>query len=122
MNPYGTCQLFSVDVHGGVPRQITHLDPGFRGPNAGCALPSGIGYGLYRALAQDPVTRTIIFDTTTDALKVRAGASFDQIFAIRPDGNGLRQLTDAGGVTTNSDGSIRVELPGPYAYSGASSQ
>jgi hypothetical protein len=45
----------------------------------------------------------------------------DQIFAIRPDGSGLRQLTDAAGVTTNPDGSFRVELPGPYAYSGASS-
>ena len=27
-------------------------------------------------------------------------------------------LTDAAGVTTNPDGSFRVELPGPFAYSG----
>jgi hypothetical protein len=66
------------------------------------------------------VTGTIVFDTTTDALKLR-GSFADQIFAIRPDGSGLRQLTDAGGVTTNPDGSVRVELPGPYAYPGASS-
>jgi cysteine-rich repeat protein len=123
MNPYGICQLFSVGVRAGVPRQITHLDSGARGPNAGCFLPSGIGYGLYRALAQDPVTGAIVFDTTTDALKLRttSGAGADQIFAIRPDGRGLRQLTEAGGVTTDPGGSVRVELPGPYAYSGSSS-
>ena len=40
-----------------------------------------------------------------------------QLFAMRPNGLGLRQLTDASGLTTNPDGSIRVELPGPFAYS-----
>jgi hypothetical protein len=121
MNPSGSCQLFSVDVHGGVPRQITRLTVPFSG-SAGCYLPLGIGYGLYRAITQDPVTGTIVFDTTTDALRLRttSGAA-DQIFAIRPDGRGLRQLTEAGGVTTDPDGSTRVELPGPYAYSGSSS-
>src|SRR5262249_15173789 len=43
MNPDGNCQLFSVDVHGGVPRQITHLDPGRPVIHPGCALPYGIG-------------------------------------------------------------------------------
>jgi Tol biopolymer transport system component len=121
MNPYGTCQLFSVDVHGGVPRQITQLDSGARGPNAGCALPSGISYGVYRAVTQDPVTGTIVFDSTVNALELPGVAYADQIFALRPDGSGLRQLTDAGGGTTNPDGSVRFEFPGPYAYSGASS-
>jgi len=123
---HGNCQLFSVDVRGGVPRQITHLDPGGRVLHPGCFLPSGIGYGLYRSVAQDPVTGTIVFNTTLDALKLRPGTSVysgqaDQIFAIGPDGSGLRQLTDAAGVTTDPDGSVRVELSGPYAYSGASS-
>jgi hypothetical protein len=71
------------------------------------------------------VTRSIVFDTVLDPLDLRPSAHFtygDQIFAIRPDGSGLRQLTEAGGVTTNPDGSTSVELPGPYAYSGASSQ
>jgi hypothetical protein len=35
---------------------------------------------------------------------------------MRSDGSGLRQLTDAAGLTTNPDGSVRVELPGPFAY------
>jgi hypothetical protein len=123
VNPYRTCQLFSVDVHGGVPRQITHLDSGFRGPNAGCALASGISYGAYRVVTQDPVTGTIVFDTTTDALKVRPGTSgADQIFAIRPDGGGLRQLTEGptGTHFPNTVG-VSVEQPGPFAYSGAAS-
>ena len=38
---------------------------------------------------------------------------------MRPDGAGIRQLTDAAGFTNNQDGSIRVELPGPFAYSAA---
>jgi len=66
------------------------------------------------------VTGTIVFDTTLDALKTSPGVPFgtvDQIFAIRPDGSGLRQLTDAAGFTVNPDGSIRVEIPGPFAYS-----
>jgi hypothetical protein len=123
-NPDGSCQLFSVDVQGGVPRQITHLDPGFQLSAPGCAL-EFISFGYFKAVTQDPVTRTILFDTVLDPLDLRPSAHFaydDQIFAIRPDGSGLRQLTEAGGVTTNPDGSTSVELPGPYAYSGASSQ
>jgi hypothetical protein len=131
MNPDGNCQLFSVDVQGGVPRQITHLDPGFvldHGP--GCFLPYGISYGGFRAITQDPVTGTIVFDTTLDAFQVgpsriredpsRIGQ--DRIYAIRPDGSGLRQLTEVptGTHFPNTVG-VSVEQPGPYAYSGASS-
>jgi WD40-like Beta Propeller Repeat len=126
-NPHGSCQLFSIGVSGGVPRQITRLDPGFRLPNPGCALAFGIGYGLFRPITQDPVTRTIVFNTTLDVLKLRPGVSVfeeraDQIFAIRPDGSGLRQLTESprGTHFPNTDG-VSVEHPGPYAYSGASS-
>jgi hypothetical protein len=127
MNPHESCQLFSVDVHGGVPRQITHLDPGFPAPYPGCFAPYGIGYGGFRAVIQDPMTGTIVFNTTLDALKLRPGTSVlfggaDQIFAIRPDGSGLRQLTEAptGSHFPNTDG-VSVEQPGPFAYSGASS-
>jgi hypothetical protein len=36
---------------------------------------------------------------------------------MRPDGTGLRQLTDVAGFTTHPDGSVRVELPLLFAYS-----
>ena len=35
---------------------------------------------------------------------------------MRPDGTGLRQLTNARGMTTDPDGTVHVELPGPFAY------
>jgi hypothetical protein len=124
MNPHESCQLFSVDVRGGVPRQITHLDPGFPVPNPGCFLTFGIGYGGFRTVPQDPVTGTIVFNTALEALEPRPGNLFatDHIFAIRPDGSGLRQLTEAptGTHFPNTVG-ISGEQPGPYAYSGASS-
>jgi hypothetical protein len=41
----------------------------------------------------------------------------DQIFAVRPDGTGLRQLTSLRGVQTLADGTLLVELPGPANYS-----
>jgi hypothetical protein len=63
------------------------------------------------------VTKAVVFDSNCDPLGAnRLGY---QLFAIRPDGDGLRQLTDASGFTTNLDGSFRVEFPGPFAYSAA---
>ena len=126
-NPNGTCQIFSMDTLGGVPRQVTRFDLGvpflrgcFRGGGA-------IGYGAYRVTDQDALTNAIIFNTALDPLHLGAppahpeptGYDDDQIFAIRPDGTGLRQLTDAAGFTSKADGSIRVELPGPFAYPAA---
>lgn len=89
----------------------------------GCYLDYGIGYGLFRAITQDPVTSTIVFNTTMDALKLGPGAiaGADQMFAIRPDGSGLRQLTETptGTQLPNTDGFTVVRL-GPFAYSGES--
>ena len=39
-----------------------------------------------------------------------------QIFAVRPDGTGLRQVTNARGFTTDADGTFHAELVGPIAY------
>ena len=120
-NPHANCQLFSIGTNGSGLRQITH----FGGTNpfipgcftTGFFLPRacGIGYGYYRVVIQDPLTRAVVFDSSCDPLG--ANPFGDQVFAMRPDGHGLRQLTDASGFTTNPDGSIRVELPGPFAYS-----
>ena len=63
------------------------------------------------------MTKAVVFSSNCDPL--HANPFGDQAFAMRPDGSGLRQLTDASGFTTNPDGSLRVELPGPFAYSAA---
>ncbi len=39
----------------------------------------------------------------------------EQAFAMRPDGTGLRQLTSARGLREGADGSLAVELAGPWA-------
>ena len=73
-------------------------------------------------VAEDPVTNAIVFNTGQDPLHLPGfpfSQFYDQIFAVRPDGHGLRQLTDASGSATNPDGGIRVEFPGPFAYSAA---
>jgi hypothetical protein len=40
-----------------------------------------------------------------------------QLFAIDPRTFRLVQLTDARGCVTDPDGSVVVEMPGPFAYS-----
>jgi cysteine-rich repeat protein len=116
-NPYGNCELFSVGTRGSGLRQVTHFNPGSP-VELGCSAPAppGCNVGQFAAL-QDPVTKAVVFDSSCDPFG--ANTFGGQVFAMRPDGTGLRQLTDAAGFTTSSDGSIRVELPGPFAYSTA---
>jgi hypothetical protein len=62
----------------------------------------------------DKVTGTILFGSSCDPV---GGNPFgDQIFAMRPDGSGLRQLTATRGITVDPDGTVRSELPGHFAY------
>ena len=62
----------------------------------------------------DPITGTVLFASSCDPV---GGNPFgEQLFAMRPDGTGLRQLTNARGMTTDPDGTVHVELPGPVAY------
>jgi hypothetical protein len=57
----------------------------------------------------------VLFSSSCDPV---GGNPFgNQLFAMRPDGTGLRQLTNAGGMTTDPDGTVHVELPGPVVYS-----
>src|SRR5262249_14210142 len=118
-NPSGNCQIFSIDtLNGSGLRQITHFNPGSPVPsnvlacfmNGPPECPVGWQLGV-----QDPLTKAVVFDSACDPLHTATYGG--QLFAMRPDGSGLRQLTDAAGFTTNPDGSIRVELPGPFAYS-----
>src|SRR5262249_40681986 len=117
MNPDGYCQIFSTNSSGTGLRQVTHLNSRVCRPlyGPGCAQPQGIGYGYYRLIFQDPVTESVVFDSNCDPLGTNPLGY--QLFAMRPDGDGLRQLSEASGLTTNPDGSIRVALPGPFGYS-----
>jgi len=83
--------------------------------NACIYAPPGCGI-VNISTAADRFSGTLLFSSSCDP--VGANPFGSQIFAMRPDGTGLRQLTNARGMTTDSDGSIRVELAGPFAYSG----
>jgi len=113
-NPHEICQLFSIDTLGADLRQVTHLpwdgrpSTGGCGPSPACTI---------NQLFVDPRTATVLFQSSCDPL--RANPFGAQFFAMRPDGTGLRQLTNARGMTTDPDGTIHVELPGPAAYTSA---
>ena len=66
-------------------------------------------------LFRDPITETVLFQSSCDP--VGANPFGDQLFAMRPDGTGLRQLTSARGMETSPDGSVHVEMIGPVGYS-----
>jgi hypothetical protein len=116
--PYGNCELFSVrTVEGGL-RQITHFDTGQPAGDTGCFFGGcfvGAGFQQTDQIFEDPVTATIVLASSCDPLGTNR--SGDQIYAMRPNGDALRQLADVSGVTNGPDGSVRVELPGPFAYS-----
>jgi hypothetical protein len=115
-NPSENCQLFSVDKLGGDLRQITRFGTGAEARSTwGCDFgpPPGCAMSLF---IQDPVTRTFVFYSSCDPFGRNPNGA--QLFAMRPDGSGLRQLTDARGLAIEADGAVDTELPGPSWYSG----
>jgi hypothetical protein len=116
-NPAELCQVFSVNKRGGSLRQLTHFPSDGR-PSNGCddAYEKACSISpLF--MAMDPITGTVLFSSSCDP--VGRNPFGDQLFAMRPDGTGLRQLTEARGMTTDPDGTVHVELPGPVAYHSA---
>ena len=117
-NASNTCQLFNVDGFAGRLRQLTRFDGGPAA--AGCGgsnvlQQSAEGCTVAEALdVQDPATGAIVFDSSCRAFE--SSALSQQVYAIRPDGSGFRQLTSYRGMTTDVDGSVSVELPGPVSY------
>jgi hypothetical protein len=113
-NPSNGCQLFSIDRNGADLRQLTDFDVGepsaggcwVAGEPPGCLIISG-------TIGQDPITGSILFDSTCDPFGDNPNGS--QTFALRPDGTGLRQVTDTLGFVEEADGTVTVELPGPGA-------
>lgn len=116
-NPSETCQIFSIDRLGGGLRQLTSFRPVRKSP-LGCTLSPApdCGAGLTGFPAQDPVTGSMVFDATCDPFGTNPNGG--QLFAMRPDGSGLRQLTTYRGLVVEPDGTVTVELPGPTDYSG----
>ena len=114
-DPFGTnpgqhCQIFPVNTRGGDLRQLTRLRDGDDRPSAiGCfnPLPGSCSIDQYFA---DRRTGAITFTSNCDP--VGRNPSRDQVFGMRPDGSGLRQLTTARGTWTDPDGTVHVELPG----------
>ncbi len=110
-NPSRNCQLFSVPTIGGTPRQLTDFSEADQSvfgclfsPLPGCAIG-----GMF----QDPETGTLVFHSSCDPLGTNPFG--DAIFAMRPDGSGLRQLTFTRGLV-NENGIQIVEVPGPSGY------
>jgi hypothetical protein len=112
-NPSGSCQLFSIDRTGADRRQLTNFREterslvgcGFWRLGTGCAL---------GPLWQDPRSRAVLFGSNCDPLGTNPNGA--QIFALQPDGSGLRQLTDSRGLVKEADGGYSGEIPGPWAY------
>jgi hypothetical protein len=108
------CQMFSIDRLGGDLRQITN----FYGSEQSA---EGCFYGVGRSGCaldnpfQDPRSRSLVFYSDCDPLGF-TNPNGGQIFAIRPDGSGLRQLTDAKGLVHEAQGVYSGDIPGPWAY------
>src|SRR5262249_31153496 len=108
-------RFFSVRPLGGLVRQITGFpDDGLT--KLGCGPPTTFGQSCrVNGLFQDLTTRTVLFVSSCDPLgRTRRG---EQVFTMREDGTGLRQVTAFAGVDTSPDGSVHVEMGGPYATS-----
>jgi len=114
-NPGQVCQLFSISTGGDGLRQVTRLPWDGEPYGIGCIFRSP-SCGIWPlSTAADQVSGTVLFSASCDPLG--ANPFGEQIFAMRPDGSGLRQLTNARGMTTDADGTVHVEMPTPFAYS-----
>ena len=109
-NPTENCQIFSIDTLGGNLCQLTSFRAGDHSESGCFPSPDRSGCYVFPG-AQEPQTQSLPFTSTCDPLGMNPNG--EQIFAVRPDGTGVRQLTDLAGVATAADGSIDVELPGP---------
>ncbi len=112
-NPGESSQVFSVDTLGRDLRQLTSFRDHGRRP-AGCSAFCSSAC-FVDVLVWDPKTDAVVLGSSCDPFG-RNPWGF-QIFSMRPDGTGLRQLTDTRGMIVEADGTVTVEMPGPFAYS-----
>jgi len=112
-NPYENCQIFSIERNGADLRQITDFDEGMPSAN-GCAFGPPPGCAL-ELVGQDPTTHNFVLYSSCNPIGTNPNGG--QLFAIRPDGSGLDQITSSRGLLQEPNGDTLVELPGPYAFS-----
>jgi hypothetical protein len=113
-NPSENCQLFSIDRLGRNLRQLTSFREREHS-QSGCFFGGRVGNGCALIYpVQDPRSRTLLFYSTCDPLGENPNGV--QIFAIQPDGTGLRQVTDARGMGRDADGTYSAQLPALWAY------
>jgi hypothetical protein len=118
-NPTNTCQFFSIDRLGGGLRQLTRFDSGASSAY-GClpSAPPGCGMPPDSPLSLDVAGGTLMFASSCDPFGQNLVGG--QVFAMHPDGSGLRQVTHYRGMQTAADGTLTVELPRPIGFSGFS--
>lgn len=113
-NPAGMCQFFSVSVLGAGLRQLTHFPDDGR-QKLGCMNVGPLASCRVGALAEDPRTGAIPFVSSCDP--VGRNPDGEQLFTMRRDGSGLRQITAFRGVERFPDGAVEVEMAGSAAFS-----
>jgi hypothetical protein len=114
-NPTDNCQIFSIDRNGGDLRQLTNFS---EGPHsmAGCAfLGPPLGCAAFLA-GLDPHTEALVIYSSCDPFGTNPYGL--QAFAMRPDGTGLRQLTNTQPYTVDANGAVSVELVSGPAHPG----
>ena len=110
-NPANQCQWFSIDRLGGDLRQLTLFEMvGDRHRN--CQDAGAPGCSIVDFGELDLITGALMFGSTCDPVG-RNPQDMEQLFAMRPDGSGLNQLTQMRGMIQHADGSIDVEMVGP---------
>jgi len=117
-NPFGTnpgenCQVFSVNTLGGDLRQLTRFRDDAR-PSVGCNWDFGGVACAIEGIVLDQVTGTVIFGSSCDPFGMNPYGF--QLFSMRPDGSGLRQLTATRGRVIEPDGAVSFQTVGPIAY------
>jgi hypothetical protein len=129
-NPSENCQIFSIGNRGQGLRQLTHFRHTDQSTMGCIPLPveegplTEIHDGCFVFVnGEYAIGGAVVFETSCDPFCSRIHGERPcnlggNIFAMRPDGSGMRQLTHARTVTRLPEGGIHVELPGPWAYGG----
>jgi len=115
-NPTENCQVFSIDRNGGDLRQLTDFQEAPEHSSTGCLYgrpPSGCGAFV---VSRDLQSDALVFYSSCDPFGTNPYGS--QVFVMRQDGTGLRQITETQGYSTDASGAVTVELPFPFAQPG----